>query len=542
MPSRARITGLADPHSFREFNRKLVSVDPLKFVDRKSYRERLKEARRETGVREAVTTGFCRMGGCRAALVVFDFEFLGGTMGSAVGEKVAQAFEVATRRKLPLISVAASGGARVQEGMLSLLQMAKVSAAASLHDRAGLPFVSILADPTFGGVTPSFASLGDVIIAEPSARIGFAGPRVIHLTTGVPPPEGSHRAETLLRAGLIDLIVPRPDLRETVAYLIAHLRRVKVKRTRLEQPKKAKMLRRVNAWEEVRLARLVGRPTARFYISQMTKHFLELHGDRQGDDDPAVIGGLGELDEQTVMVIGQERAGTPEDQKASSGGMVSPGGYRKSLRLMKLAAKFLIPVVTLVDSPGAESDYEAEQQGIAHALACNLAAMASLPTPIVSVIVGEGGSGGALALSVGDRVLMLEHAIFSVISPEGAAAIIYKDAASAEALSERLKLTARDLLKLDIIDVLIPEPAGGAHLDPVAAATAVKGHILAALGNLRRLRIPRLLERRYKKYRNIGRTGVYWRELVRCGIRDGLGVLTRVFPRKSEAIARGRVR
>ena len=550
MPSRARIAELAEPGTFRELDRKFVSVDPLKFTDRKSYRERLKEARAETGVREAVTTGLCRIGGWQAMLVVFDFEFLGGTMGSVVGEKVARAFERATRQRIPLVSVVASGGARVQEGMLSLLQMAKVSAAASRHDQEGLAFISVLTDPTFGGVAASFASLGDVIIAEPGAHIGFVGPRVIEQATAVPSAtrsagagnsvplsEGSHLAEALVHAGLIDLIVTRQDLPRTAGFLIGRLRRTKVPRTgsdrhRVKWPAKEKTKSRIDAWEEVRLARHAGRPTSRFYLSNIAKDFVELHGDRQSADDPAVIGGLAGLDGQTVMIIGLERGRTPEEQQACHRGMASAEGYRKSLRLMQLAAKFQIPVVTLVDSPGAASGYEADQRGIAHALARNLAAMASLPTPIIAVIIGEGGSGGALALSVADRVLMLEHAIFSVISPEGAAAILYKDAAKAEALSEELKLTARDLLYLEIIDTVVPEPAGGAHLDPQASAAAVKGYVLAALREILSIPVRRLLDKRYEKYRHIGRVGVYWREFVRAEIREGLDALARPIPRK----------
>jgi acyl-CoA carboxylase subunit beta len=536
MPSGARIATLADPGTFRELDRKLVSVDPLRFIDIKSYRDRLREARRETGVREAVTTGLCRIGGRPAVLVVFDFEFLGGTMGSIVGEKIAGAFEEATERHIPIVTVAASGGARVQEGMFSLMQMAKVAAAASLHDRAGLAFISILTDPTFGGVTASFASLGDVILAEPGAQIGFVGPRVIEQTTGVPPPKDSHRAETLLRAGLIDLVVSRHDLAVVVAYLIAHFRRQKTRETDAEPlPPAPKRRHRLPAWQQVSLARHSGRPTARHYIARMTSRFLELHGDRWGGDDPAIIGGLAEINGDTVVLIAQERGGTPAEKEASHGGMAYPEGYRKSLRLMQLAAKFGIPVVTLIDCPNAQASYESEHRGIANALARNLAGMAGLPTPIVSAIIGEGGSGGALALGVADRVLMLEHAIYSVISPEGAAAILYRDAGRAEAVSEVLKLTAHDLHKLGIIDVVVPEPKGGAHLDPDSAAAALRSHLLAALSEIRNIPTRRLLADRYEKFRHIGRGGVYWREFVRGEIREAFGVLARLLPGGAKA-------
>lgn len=526
MPSRVRIEKLADPGTFREFDRALVSVDPLKFIDLRSYREQLRAARRETGLRDAVTTGLCRIEGHRAVLMVFDFQFLGGTMGSVVGEKIARAFEEAARRRLPVVSVTASGGARVQEGMLSLMQMAKVAAAAAMHDREGLAFVSILSDPTFGGVTASFALLGDVIIAEPGAQIGFVGPRVIEQTTGVRPPRDSHHAETLLRAGLIDLVVPRKDLRAAVAYLISHLKRQERPESDGKRLGPALNRDQLRAWQQVGIARHSERPTARHYISRMTTRFLELHGDRSNGDDPAIIGGLAELDGQTIVIIAQERGGTPEEKEASHRGMAFPEGYRKALRLMQLAAKFELPVVTLIDCPNAQASYESEHRGIAHALASNLARMSSLPTPIVSVIIGEGGSGGALALGVGDRVLMLEHAIYSVISPEGAASILYRDVARAEAVAEKLKLTAHDLLKLGIIDVVVPEPEGGAHLNPDAAASALKSHLLAALREVCSTVSPqRLVATRYERYRHIGGVGVYWREWVRGAISDGFGVM-----------------
>jgi acyl-CoA carboxylase subunit beta len=535
MPSRVRIQQLADAGTFRELDCELVSVDPLKFRDLRSYRERLREARRTTGLREAVTTGICEIAGRGAVLIVFDFEFLGGTMGSVVGEKIADAFERAAKNGLPVVSVASSGGARVQEGMLSLMQMAKVAAAAAFHGRQGLAFISILTDPTFGGVTASFASLGDVIVAEPGAQIGFVGPRVIEQTTGTRPPENSHRAETLLDAGLIDLVVPRTNLRNTVACLVSHLRRHENKRSEGERlpsmPKRAE----VPAWQQVSIARHPDRPAAHHYISRMATGFLELHGDRWGGDDPAIRGGLAEIEGQTVVIIAQERGGTAEEKEAAHRGMAFPEGYRKAQRLMRLAAKFGHPVVTLIDCPNAQATCESEHHGIAYALASNLATMSSLPTPIVSVIIGEGGSGGALALGVADRVLMLEHAIYSVISPEGAASILYRDATRAESVAESLRLTAPDLLDLGIIDVVVPEPDGGAHLDPDAAAATLKGYLLEALREAGEGSMERLVALRYEKYRRVGRVGVYWPELVRRTIRNASDVVARLLPHPAEA-------
>ena len=527
MPARARVAMLADPRSFKELDRGLISVDPLRFTDQRSYRERLAEARQKTGLREAVVIGEARIEGRRVMLIVFDFEFMGGTMGSVVGEKVADAFEFATKRRLAVVSVAASGGARMQEGMLSLMQMAKTAAARAAHDRAGLAYLSILTNPTFGGVAASFASLGDVIIAEPGALIGFVGPRVIGMTMGEKVPPESHRAEFLYRAGMVDLIVPRPELRDAAAYLVGHLGQdARARRSRLRAPRGAVKRRPLPepaaTWQTVQLARHPGRPTSMDYVSRLFARFVELHGDRHYGDDPAVMCGLGEFEDETVVVIAQERGRNEQEQEVRHHGMAYPEGYRKALRVMHLAAKFGLPVVTLIDTPGAYPGVEAEQRGIAQALATNLAAMSVLPTPVVSVVLGEGGSGGALSLGVADRVLMLEHAIYSVISPEGAAAILWRDASKAAQVAEALKITAGDLLRLGIIDGIVPEPAGGAHLDHDRAVRLLHDALAAALRGLRGQPLEMLLRRRYQKYRHIGRVGVYWRQVVRAEMQEVL--------------------
>jgi len=538
MPASARIAALVDPGSFRELDRGLVSVDPLSFTDQRAYRDRLLEARRRTGLRDAVMIGEARLDGQAVVLVVFEFEFMGGTMGSVAGEKIADAFDHATRRRLPLVSVTTSGGARMQEGMLSLMQMAKTAAAQARHDRAGLPYISILGHPTFGGVAASFAALGDILVAEPGALIGFVGPRVIEQTIGERVPDDSHRAETLFGAGLVDLMVERPRLRETIAYLVAHLGRQAPQRlARVALPRRPRRKSRrgeeAAAWEQVQLARHPQRPTTVAFIAGLFGRFVELHGDREAGDDPAVIGGLGEVAGQTVMVIGQERGGTDAERAARRGGMAFPQGYRKARRLMRLAAKFGLPLVTFVDTPGAYPGYEAERHGIWQALARNLQTMAVLPVPIISVVIGEGGSGGALALGVGDRVLMLEHAIYSVISPEGAAAILYRDAGRAAEVAGALKLTAADLLRLSIIDQVVPEPPGGAHTDPEAMVQTLRFHLVANLEALRRTPIRRLLRQRQRKYRHIGRVGIYWREMVRGEMQDLLAALEARMQRRS---------
>ncbi|MGH2405857.1 MAG: acetyl-CoA carboxylase carboxyltransferase subunit alpha [bacterium] len=516
MPALDWIALVADAGTFSEFDRRMISVDPLRFADQRTYRARLMEARRRTGLREAVLVGQARVNGLPVVMAVFEFGFLGGTMGSVVGEKIADAFEVATRRRLPVITVSSTGGARMQEGMLSLVQMAKTAAARARHHAAGLAHISVLSHPSFGGVTASFASLGDVLIAEPGARIGFVGRRVIEVTTAEKLPDDSHLAERLFEGGIVDLLLTRRQLRETLGYLVKHLRRPQAsRRTTQRLPREPEPAGPAPpAWDVVQIARHPKRPRLREYIAGFVTSFVELHGDRVYGDDPTIVGGLGQIDGHTVVVVGQEHTRGPEDLTMRHG-MAYPEGYREALRLMNLAAKFRLPLVTFIDTPGAYPGYDAERRGIAQALAQNLQAMALLPTPIVSVVIGEGGSGGALALAVGDRVLMQEYAFYSVISPEAASAILYGDAAHAPELAAALKLTAADLRRLGVIDGIIPEPAGGAHMNPGEATDAVRRHVLAALAELTRLSPQRLIAARYKKFRQMGKVGGPWRDVVR---------------------------
>lgn len=504
LSARERIDLLADPNTFREINRGLRSGDPLAFSDTLPYRERLVNAQRRTGLAEAALTGVCRIDGHAVVLGALDFEFLGGSMGIATGEKIARAFEHATREKLPLILIVTSGGARMQEGILSLMQMAKTVAAAKRHHSAGLPFISVLTDPTMGGIYASFASLGDVTLAEPGALVGFAGPRVIEGTIGQRLPPGAQRPEFLLQHGQLDQIVDRAKLRGVLAQLLTLVDSpYRLTATEAATVSTVAPTADETAWETVQLARHNRRPTTLDYIRLMTTGFVELHGDRVFGDDPAIVGGLAELAGQPIVILGHER-GHPGDPIDRNEGRARPEGYRKARRLMLLAAKLQLPLVTLIDTPGAYPGLESEERGLAGALALCLATMVELPTPIVSAIVGEGGSGGALALGVADRVLMQENAIYSVIAPEGAAAILYHDPSRAQELATALRITARDCRALGVVDVLVSEPVGGAHHDPEAAAHLLKSALVHELVELQRQPIEKLLARRYKKFRTMG--------------------------------------
>ncbi|MCX2726041.1 acetyl-CoA carboxylase carboxyl transferase subunit alpha [Thermomicrobium sp. 4228-Ro] len=532
-----RIRLLVDPGSFEEFNRHLVSVDPLLFSDRLPYRKRILQAREETGLREAVVTGIGRVRGHEVVLAVLDFRFLGGSMGSVVGEKITLAFERAVERRLPIVTVSASGGARMQEGVLSLVQMAKTTAAAKRAHDSNVPFISVLTHPTTGGIYASFANQGDIILAEPGALIGFAGPRVVKETAGREPLR-SHSAEFLFEHGFVDQVVDRRRLRDTIGLI---LRLVKAEGEVVPRS----VIRRsvsedavpLRAWDLVQLARHPERPTTLDLIRRISPQFVELHGDRLYGDDPAIVAGLGEIAGQGVVIIGHERGhGDPSRRN----GQALPEGYRKAMRLMELAARLRLPVVTLIDTPGVYLGEGAEERGIASALSQCLAMMSVLPVPTVALIIGEGGSGGAIALAVADRVLMLENAIYSVISPEGAAAILYRDASRAPEVAESLKITARDLLRLEVIDGIVPEPEGGAHRDPDYAAVLVLDAIVEALADLRDISPERLVKERYRKFRRLGQTNTYIRELVAQEVTELSSLIGRTLGSLRERLPFGR--
>jgi acetyl-CoA carboxylase carboxyl transferase subunit alpha len=261
---------------------------------------------------------------------------------------------------------------------------------------------------------------------------------------------------------------------------------------------------RLTPEQRVKVARHPRRPTTLDYIQAMTDEWLELHGDRGGSDDPALVGGLARLGGQPVMILGHQKGRDTKENVARNFGMASPGGYRKALRLMQHAHRFGLPIITLIDTPGAYPGVEAERLGQGEAIAVNLQAMFALAVPIICVVIGEGGSGGALGIGVGDRILMFEHAIYSVISPEGCAAILWKDSSQAGKAAQALKLTAPDLLELGLIDQILPEPLGAAHADPVQATETLKQALLDNLARLRELDGATLMRQRYDKFRRMG--------------------------------------
>ncbi|GAA1354225.1 acetyl-CoA carboxylase carboxyltransferase subunit alpha [Saccharothrix algeriensis] len=503
--ARERIAQLADPGTFTEHHADTAAGDPLEFTDRLAYPERVARARKDTGLTEAAVVGIAELGGRPAVLAVLDFAFLGGSMGSVVGEKIAYAAELAATRRVPLIAVSSSGGARMQEGILSLLQMAKTAAAIGRLRAAGVPFISVLADPVYGGVSASFAALGDVVLAETGTRAGFAGRQVIEQTLREALPKRFQTAEFLHEHGHLDLVLNRGELQLVLRDIVAFHAAAGTRPGPAEPfPATRIAARATDPWEAVRLARHTGRPNALGYVERVFNRFTPLHGDRWSGDDEAVIGGLAWLDDAPVVVIGHCKGrDTPENVRRNFG-MPHPHGYRKAMRLMTLAERFGVPVVTLVDTPGAYPGRKAEEDNQSGAIAEALVLSAGLRVPIVTVVTGEGGSGGALALATGDRLLMQENAVYSVISPEGCATILFGDAGKAPEAARALRLSAPEVYRLGVADELVPEPAGGAHTDPAAAADAVADALRRALGELVRTDPDELVAARYRRLRAYG--------------------------------------
>ncbi len=506
-----RIRMVCDSNSFIPWFEDVVTENPLNFPE---YEEKLKTVQEKTGLMEGVTVGQGEIFGERVCLGVCDSRFLMGSMGHAVGEKIASAVERATSQKLPVILFCCSGGARMQEGIISLMQMAKTSAALKRHADAGLLYVTVLTDPTTGGVTASFAMLGDIILAEPGALIGFAGPRVIEQTIGEKLPKGFQSAEFQLEHGFVDCVVERKELKDTL-YQIIKSHRVsaendsfscfteEVPRFFPTEPDRERFYKTPtkSAWEKVKEARNITRPSTLTYIHLIFDDFIEFHGDRNCRDDKTIVGGIAWIYGQPVTVIGVQKGNDAKECVYRNYGMTSPEGYRKALRLMKQAEKFHRPVICFINTSGAYPGMEAEERGQGEAIARNLFEMSGLKVPVLSIVIGEGGSGGALGLAVGNEVWMLENSTYSILSPEGFASILWKDGKRAKEAAQIMGITADDLKRLLVIDRIVPE-YGCACEETVADISGyLKSHMVSFLKQFDHMDGEAIAAQRYDRFR-----------------------------------------
>ncbi len=502
-PTRLRL--ICDAGSFSAWDMQLTSVNPLGFS---GYSQKIQQLQQQTGLTEAILTGQATIGGKPCAIGVMDSRFMMGSMGSVVGEKVTRLFERAADAGWPVVLFVASGGARMQEGILSLMQMAKTAQAVARFQKSGQLSLAVLTDPTTGGVTASFASLANITLAEPGALIGFAGRRVIEGTLTEQLPEGFQQAEFLLAHGFVDRIVQRADLRQTVAWLLdLHHRQglpPGLKGTQAPGDQAPQAASPLPASARLDIIRHKDRPVLTDYLPLVFDEVLELHGDRAFGDDAALWCGLARLAGQPVTLIGHRKGKSLQENVSCRFGMPHPEGYRKAIRLMKEAERFNRPLVTFIDTPGAYCGTAAEERGQGSAIAQSLLTLVGLKVPVISLVTGEGGSGGALAIGVGDRLAMLSNALYSVISPRGFASLLWKDPSRELEAADAMKITAEALQALGVCDHILLEPGQGAHTNLPAMAETIKVFLVQTLADLMARDRADLLQERASRLRSFG--------------------------------------
>lgn len=501
LPARERLRLLVDEDSFRETNAALVSLEPLVFRDLLPVAERAAEAAERSslpgsGVSEAVLTGTGTIGGHTAVFIVLDHAFLGASIGPVAGEKILLAMEAAAQRRVPLVAICTAGGARSQEGLLGLLQAPKFAAAAAQMHRSGVPFVSVLAHPATGAVWSALADQADIILAEPGARVGL----------GSRPLDDAESAESLLAGGMIDGIVSRPELRQTLTRLLGVFAGRGAFRPIYGEAVSAASATdaprpRAAGWEEARLTHHPSRPGARAYLTRLVSDWVEIHGDRTSADAPGLVAGFGRLAGASIAVIA-----------LTGDGLADASAWRKAARVLRLAGHLELPVLVLLDAPAQGIDRTPAQTSAA--LSSMIALLGVLPVPVISVITGEAAGTAGAAFAAGDRVLMQEHAVAAVASPDRG------ERPAPGPQSAPRALTAFECQQLGFVDAIIPEPSPAAHADPEQAARLLGSAVSAALVELGSIGPRRLLDDRARRLRVLGQRGAVAQEAARLEVRE----------------------
>ncbi len=439
------IAAIADEGTWRSWDEPLV--DP---TDDPDYLAELAAARERTGLDEAVTTGECSIRGHRVAALVGEFGFLGGSIGVAAADRLVTAIRRATQLRLPLLGSPSSGGTRMQEGTVAFVQMLRITEAVAAHREAGLPFLLYLRHPTTGGVFASWGSLGHVITAEPGALVGFLGPRVYEALFGEAFPEGVQTAENLFEHGLIDAVLPAEQVPELADRALTVMAGPSARATRPAQPDAAEPAG-LPAWESIQRSRRRERPGVRRLLRQAATDVVPLHGTLEGERDPGLILALARFGSMPAVVLGQDRRGQERERP------LGPGALRAARRGMQLAAELHLPLVTVIDTPGAALSREAEEGGLAGEIARSIYQLIGLPTATVAVLLGQGSGGGALALLPADRVIAAEHAWLSPLPPEGASAIVHRTTDRAAEMAQAQGVRSIDLAAAGIVDRIVVE-------------------------------------------------------------------------------------
>ena len=482
-----------DRDSFTSWDDKLVPVDADP-----GYAEELAQARERTGVDEAVVTGEGRLHGRRVAVLACEFGFLGGSLGVAGAERLVAAVERATREQLPLLAAPVSGGTRMQEGAVAFLQMVKISAAVARHKAAGLPYLVYLRNPTTGGVLASWGSLGHVTVAEPGALVGFLGPRVFEALYGEPFPSGVQVAENLHEHGLVDAVLPPEEVAgiadRALSVLLARREVPRVERVQDDEE-----LPDVPAWDSITRSRREDRPGVRRLLRYAATDVVPLNGTGEGERDPGLLIALARFGGAPCVLLGQDRRG----QTAES--PMGPGALREARRGMRLARELKLPLVTVIDTPGAALSKDAEEGGLAGEIARCLAELVMLEAPTISVLLGQGTGGGALALVPADRVVAAQHGWLSPLPPEGASAIVHRDTEHAPEMAQKQGVRSADLKANGIVDVVVPERPDAAD-EPEEFCRRLGRVLSGELSDLLRMEDSTRFDARLDRYRRLGLT------------------------------------
>ena len=468
-------------------------VEPLALPVSDSYARELSDAQAASGLDESVLTGEGRIFGRRVAVVVCEFSFLGGSIGVAAAERITAAVERATAERLPLLASPSSGGTRMQEGTVAFLQMVKIAAAVRLHKQAHLPYLVYLRNPTTGGVFASWGSLGHVTVAEPGALIGFLGPRVYELLYGEPFPSGIQTAENLQRHGVIDAVVDLDGLRGTLDRALTVIADAPEP---LMEPQRFGPTPDVPAWDSVVASRRPDRPGVGHLLRHGATDLVLLSGTGQGEAATTLLA-LARFAGQPAVVLGQQRG------SGGSEARVGPASLREARRGMALAAELRLPLVLVIDTAGPALSAEAEEGGLAGQIAQCLAELVTLDTPTVSVLLGQGSGGPALAMVPADRVLAALHGWLAPLPPEGASAIVFRDTAHAPELAAAQGIRSADLLQSGIVDLIVPEDPDAAD-EPVEFSQRLSGAIAVEVHALREIPATERLAARLRRYRRVG--------------------------------------
>lgn len=489
--AKQRILQISDTNTFSK-----LDFDNIDISEKCNYEDKKKKAQENTQLDEAIIIGTCTIGGIKAILGVMDSKFMMGTLSVSVGESITKAFEYATNKKLPVILFCASGGARIQEGLYSLVQMAKINTEIKRHSDKGLLYISCLTNPTMGGVTASFGLSGDINIAETNSQIGFAGKSIIQSLYNEKIDDDFQTEKYNEKNGMVDIIADRKNIKSIIVDLLMFIKNDNNKSNNIIKSKKT-FEKNDNLLEILQDVRNINRFKGKDYLISIFDKYIELKGDRVNNNDSSILCGIGTIENRTFIFNIQNKGRNLEENEESNYGLTKPSGYRKVLRISKLAEKFDIPIINIIDSAGADPGVYSEEDGQAVSIANCLTTFSDLKTIIISLVVGEGSSGGALALSICDSIGMLKNSIYTVISPEAYLKIIHKEEKINNELLKKMRFTANDLLEDEIIDEVIDE-----NDDLDFNVSNIKKFILNNYENLRKQNLKELINNRYKKIRN----------------------------------------